>query len=176
MREIVRVTNKNARVEPNGIFSLIPFLPFLALVRRDNNTVCGCGRKTRMITVWAKFRATSGPRLKKNKRSRPMLLAQYHRSWLRLSLALSWIRACFSCFVVRAKKKEEKNNAEKIKKEKKSFLQRDSRAGQPLPHAKKEANGHHELSIPYRSRLGSLHDPPALVDSFHRLACREKCH
>lgn len=156
----------------DSIFSLIPFPPLSrSCCKARQHCVWVWKKDERMITVWARFRATSGPQMKKNKRSRPMLLAQYPvvRDFGCRSLSVEYVRVSLvSSFVQKNKKTQ--------RKLKKSFLPRESRAGQPLPHAKrkKEANGHHELSIPYRSRLGSLHDPPALVDSFHRLACRER--
>lgn len=61
--------------------------------------------------MWARFRATSGPRMKKNKRSRPMLLAQYPvvRDFGCRSLSVEYVRVSLvSSFVQKKKKKQEK--------------------------------------------------------------------
>jgi hypothetical protein len=145
----------------DSIFSLILFRSLTkAKQKKKQNTMCVGVEEPGMITVWAKkFRATSGPSQHKKKRSRPMLLAQ---SFVTLVVAwFTWIRACFSCF--------------RAKKERFSF-----ECLWPIPPTRqKGANGHHELSIPYRSRLGSLHDPSLIhfTDTGRALfAYKPQCH
>ena len=109
--ERARNCTRNQMASRNdSIFPLIPFLP-LPGSWKARDTVCGCGRETGgMITVWARFRAASGPqhKKKKNKRSRPMLLAQYHRSWLWLSLAQ--LNTCVFLLFRRSCKKKRREN------------------------------------------------------------------